>query len=251
MEDVLDQTRGICKRGVLPTGRLVSSFGAVEYQTVNSTTRGSIGSWGNVGNVHGSVHDDNTGNGNGNGSIPGSWSWDTDFSPPSTSTSPRKLRSPTTITTPKSMQVTSLPHQLLPILGSLLQEYTTLPSIPYLSRAQSVYPQIFRNIFSLYRMTAVIYANVSEEIPVRLVNDSFYLAGEIGLMGVGMEEMGFMQVGRVLAEISEILDMCGIGWREKYLVSRSFYHFFWIFFKSVREMVWLMGVSGKSEGECC
>src|SRR5256885_373698 len=42
MEDVLDQTRGICKRGVLPTGRLVSSFGAVEYQTVNSAIRGSM-----------------------------------------------------------------------------------------------------------------------------------------------------------------------------------------------------------------
>jgi hypothetical protein len=116
------------------------------------------------------------------------------------------------------MQVTSLPQHLLPILGSLLQEYTTLPSIPYLSKAQSIYPHIFRNIFSLYRMTAVIYAGVNEEIPVRLANDCFYLAGEIGLMGIGMGEMGFEDVGRVLSQISEILDLCGVGWREKYMV---------------------------------
>jgi len=103
-------------------------------------------------------------------------------------------------------------------MGSLLQEYTQLPQIPSLSRAQLVYPTIFRDMFALYRMTAVIYANSSVDIPVRLFNDCFYLAGEIGLMGLGMAEMGFVDVAGTLTEISETSDSCGVGWRDKYLV---------------------------------
>lgn len=53
---------------------------------------------------------------------------------------------------------------------------------------------------------------------MRLCNDCAYLAGETGLLAVGMREVGLRDLGEVLEQVSAEMDFCGVYWRERYLV---------------------------------
>ena len=56
------------------------------------------------------------------------------------------------------------------------------------------------------------------EIPIRLINDCFYLAGEMGLMALGIGHLGFNEIAAILEEISQTMDLCAVSWRDRYLV---------------------------------
>lgn len=202
--DVLDQLRKIVRGGVLPSATMVASAGAPEYETTPGTQQ--------------------------------DWTWDEDWSsqagasaaPPttarsnlSTTTIRRKQRPSMTSHAPRTYECTALSSPLRNLLGSLLQEYTHLPNIPLLSSAQPHFRGIITALFTLFRASGAILASTTEETPIRLCNDCAYLAGETGLMALGMGHLGLGDLGSVLEEVSSQMDFCGVYWRERYLVCPS------------------------------
>jgi len=188
--EILEMTRDIIRRGVLPNSTVSASAGAIEYED----TANSMG---------------------------GDWSWEEDWTVPSTSSSSttnprRKLRH--SIGGQRMYECTAIAGPLRTLLASLLQEYTHLSNISLLQSAQTVYPSIFRHMFSLYRASGMLHASTTAESPIRLVNDCFYLAGEIGLMALGLGHMGYSEINAALKDISSTMDLCGVHWRERYLV---------------------------------
>jgi hypothetical protein len=185
--DILDQVRTMIRRGITPGVTVHSSPGAVEFQNDGDE-----------------------------------WSWDDDWvESPGPTRRPRRSRRGGMRET-RMFECTSLPSGLLALLGILLQEYTHLPSLAVLNGAQRVYPSLLRDVFAIFRAGGSLHASFSEETPLRLVNDCFYVAGEIGLMGLGMGQLGLLEITTVLEEISATMDLCGVHWRERYLVISLF-----------------------------
>lgn len=198
--EVLHQTRRIIRGGVLPNASLTASAGAVEYENTGSNSAGGAGDW----------------------------SWDDDWTTPSTamstssSSQPRRKQRHAMMSGQRTYECTGIAGQLRMLLATLLQEYTQLSNYPIIHAAANVYPSMFNLMFSLYRASGVLHAPTSIESPVRLVNDCFFLAGEIGLMALGLGHMGYTDVYSALQEISSTMDLCGVNWRDRYLV--RFYH---------------------------
>jgi hypothetical protein len=116
----------------------------------------------------------------------------------------------------RTYECTVLPTPLLALLTSLLQESCTLPAT--ISPAREMYPGLISALGALFRATGVLYAESSPESPVRLINDCGYLAGEIGLLGLGMQQVGYPDLGGSLMSVSAAMDLSGASWREQYLV---------------------------------
>jgi hypothetical protein len=189
---ILDHVRMILRKGVLPNTSLTASHGAIEYEDIISR----------------SVSD---------------WTWDEDWtSPPSSSTSNQLTRRKTRHSTSQGTKIyecTSIPSQLITLLGSILQEYTHLPNYPLISSCQNTFPELIRSVFIIYRAGGILHAGVDLETPIRLINDCFYIAGEIGLMALGMSHLGFISITNILEETSQDMDICGIHWKTRYLVN--------------------------------
>lgn len=146
------------------------------------------------------------------------WTWDDDWgsSLGTRSSSGRKMR--ISRAAPRTYECTAISGALRTVTGVLLQEYTHLPDLEVIQGAHDVYPEIIRDVFVIFRACGVLFTSVEMETPLRLVNDSFYLAGEIGLMALGIRHMGFLELTRALEEASQTMDLCGISWRQRYLV---------------------------------
>jgi hypothetical protein len=195
--DVLEQVRDILPQLVTSPVRVTASPGAVEYENTNSSVSTSSSDW----------------------------NWEEDWESPSiqsltsSSTRPQRKQRHSTAGIPRIYECTGIPQPLINLLGSLLQEYTHLPNLPIIQSAHQMYPSLFREMFSLFRATGTIFAPNSAETPIRLVNDCSFLSGEIALMAVGIGHMGYEDIKTVLEEISSTMDLCGVIWRERYLVS--------------------------------
>lgn len=195
--DVLDRVRTILRAGVLPRTRLTASDGALEYQSSTLNQRSNLSDW----------------------------TWEEDrLSQASSSRAQdtiagRRIRQSTT-TGPKSYECTAIPGPLIAVLGYILQEYACLPNVPLVQSSQSTFPNLIREVFIIFRAGAILHAPTDLETPVRLINDCTYLAGEIGLMALGMGHLGFVDIKLVLEETSKAMDSCGVQWRTRYLVRR-------------------------------
>ena len=222
--DVLDHIREILRAGPGRGLRVTASIGAPTWEDHPSST-----------NSNGSLHGTDQ------------WTWNdsdwvesTSSSAPSLLPSPpirRKRRRSLSTSSPTSYEITDLPPTLLSLLGTLLQEYTHLPTSSTLRPAQKLYPRLFRDIFSLYRASGTVFAPTGEEIPLRLMNDCFYLAGEVGLIGGGFGEVGMVEVRGCLEGIAEKMDLCGCAWRERYMVRNPFllpFYFILMFLRGMR-----------------
>jgi hypothetical protein len=188
--DVLDRAREIVRGGVFPYSSTIASMGAVEYEDASR----------NVG-----LSD---------------WTWDDDWGPPPTqkTTSRRKQKHSHPSGMSRTYECTAISAPLLTLLGALLQEYTHLPNVPIIQTSETVYPEIVQDVFSLFRASGILFGSTGVETSIRLINDCFYLAGEIGLMALGIGHLGYNEMTASLNEVSQIMDLCGITWREKYLV---------------------------------
>jgi len=191
--DVMDEVRRIIRVGAMPYAVVSASPGAVEFEDIPSRI--------------GSVSD---------------WTWDEDWGPPITSppfAAARRRQRPVS-TVQRQYQCTALATPLLTLLGSLIQEYTHLPNLPVIAAAQTLYTEIFRDTATLFRVGGSVLvktAGADDELCLRLVNDCFYLAGEVALVAVGMGHMGYGEVVICFREIVEKLDLCGVLWRDRYL----------------------------------
>ena len=188
--DVLDRAREIIRGGVFPYSSTMASMGAVEYEDVSR---------------NGNLSD---------------WTWDEDWGSPTAqqTTSRRKQKHSNTSGMPRTYECTAISAPLLTLLGALLQEYTHLPNVPVIQTSQTIYPEIVRDVFSLFRASGILFGSTQVETSIRLINDCFYLAGEIGLMALGIGHLGYNEITATLNEVSQTMDLCGVTWREKYLV---------------------------------
>jgi hypothetical protein len=158
-----------------------------------------------------------------NGSL-SDWTWDEDWGSSSTASPPpptvQRRRQRPLSTVPRQYQCTALATPLLTLLGTLIQEYTHLPHLPVVASVQPLFSEIFRDAVTIFRVGGSVLQKTlgADELCLRLVNDCFYLAGEVGLVAVGVGSMGYVDVGAVFREISEKLDLCGVLWRDRYLV---------------------------------
>jgi hypothetical protein len=194
--DVLEQVRDILPQLAISPVRLTASPGALEYENPNGSASTNSSDW----------------------------SWEEDWDSPSiqslasSSTRPQRKQRHSTTGIPRTYESTGIPQPLINLLGSLVHEYTQLPMLPIIQSAQQMYPSLLREMFSLFRATATLFAPTSAETPIRLVNDCSFLSGEIALMAVGIGHMGYEDIKTVLEEISSTMDLCGVIWREGYLV---------------------------------
>jgi hypothetical protein len=197
--DVLDQIRNILPQLAITAARATASPGALQYENTSSSAAGSLSDW--------------------------NWDhdWDSAPGPPSTSSStrPQRTQRHSTAGISRTYECTGIPQPLINLLGSLLQEYTHISYLPILQSAQQMYAPLFREMFSLFRATAILFAPASAEIPIRLINDCSFLSGEIALMALGIGHMGYEDIKAALEETSTAMDLCGVIWRERYLVNIS------------------------------
>jgi len=126
----------------------------------------------------------------------------------------RKLRPSSDIQRP--YECTVLPTHLLGLIASLLQESCTLPTT--IIAAREMYPTLIASLGTMFRATGILFADVSAESPLRLINDCGFLAGEIGLLALGIHQVGYVDLSRTLETLSQSMDLCGVTWREQYLV---------------------------------
>jgi hypothetical protein len=187
--DVLDRVREIIRGGVFPYSSTMASMGALEYEDVSRSGGFSDWNW-----------DDN---------------WDATTRQ---TTSRRKQKHSNPSGMPRTYECTAISATLLSLLGALLQEYTHLPNVPVIQTSQTMYPDIVRDVFSLFRATGILFGSMQVETAIRLSNDCFYLAGEIGLMALGIGHLGYDEITATLNEVSQTMDLCGVVWRDKYLV---------------------------------
>jgi len=191
--DVMDDVRRTIRAGPMPYTTVNASPGAVEFEDIPSRNA--------------SLSD---------------WTWDEDWGPPVTSpplTAARRRQRPLS-TVQRQYQCTALGTPLLTLLGGLIQEYTHLPNLPVIASAQTLYTEIFRDTVTIFRVGGSVLvktAGADDELCLRLINDCFYLAGEVALVAVGMGHMGYGEVVTCFREISEKLDLCGVLWRDRYL----------------------------------
>ena len=190
--DVVDRVREVLRSGISPYAKVTASMGAVEYE--------------DVGPRHGNFSD---------------WTWDEDWESPAQTVKRRKQRQSSSAI-PRTYECTAMSAPILSLFGALLQEYTHLPNVPIIQTSQEIYPAIVKDVFALFRAGANFFGGVEVEIPVRLVNDCFYLSGEIGLMALGVGHMGYNELTATLQEVSQTMDLCGVTWREQYLVESHF-----------------------------
>ena len=187
--DVLDRVREIIRGGVFPYSSTMASMGALEYEDVSRNANLS------------------------------DWTWDEDWSAPVTQQRlQRKLKHSNMGRMSRTYECTAISAPLLTLLGALLQEYTHLPNVPIIQPSQAIYPDIIRDVFSLFRASGILFGSIEGETSIRLINDCFYLAGEIGLMALGIGHLGYHDITATLNEVSQTMDLCGVSWREKYLV---------------------------------
>jgi hypothetical protein len=199
--DILHQGRLIMRTGVLPSSNVMASMGAPEYEnTPGSDALSQTQDW---------TWDSEDWSSRGDGGVPPTRS---------SIVSRRKQRSSVTTRGQRTYKCTALVNPLRTVLGSLLQEYTHLPTISVLSSALQFYPDIITSLFTVFRASGSILASTTDETPIRLCNDCSYLAGETALMALGMGHMGLQDLTRVLEEVSSQMDFCGVYWRERYLV---------------------------------
>ena len=194
--EILHRIQIILRAGVLPTTRLTASPGA----PVSGESRVPSSS---VSSPSENLSD---------------WAWEEDW----TSPLPVRRKSRNAVVgIPKTYECTAIAGPLLTILGGVLQEYTHLREHPIIQSARLLYPDLIRKMFALYRAAAVLHATVQPDIPLRLMNDCRYLAGEIGLMTLGMSHLGWNEITVVLEELRQTMESCAITWRERYLVISS------------------------------
>jgi hypothetical protein len=204
--DLMDQVRGIFGRGVRPFVNVRASPGAIEFEDLPVRTESGSSE---------------------------SWTWDENWSQPSTSSSvippvappspPLQRRQRPHSNAERVYACTALSQPLLNLLGTILQEYTSLPHYPLLAPSQPSYPSLLRAVATVFRAGApvLLKTQYDEELCLRLVNDCFFLAGEVGLMAVGMERLGYGDIVGCFREVSCKFDLCGVLWRERYLVSNT------------------------------
>jgi len=194
--EILHRIQIILRAGVVPTARLTASPGAIssgEYRVAPSSVSSS---------------NENLSD----------WAWDEDW------TSPLPVRRNSrnaVVGIPKTYECTAIAGPLLTVLGGVLQEYTHLREHPIIQSARLLYPDLIRKMVALYRAAVVLHATVQADIPLRLVNDCRYLAGEIGLMTLGMSHLGLNEITSVLEELRQTMESSAVTWRDRYLVIHS------------------------------
>lgn len=203
--DLMDEVRGIFRRGVRPFINMRASPGAIEFEDIPTRTESASSE---------------------------SWTWDENWSqtsstpsmtPPVAPPSPHLQRRQRPHSNAERVYAcTALAQPLLTLLGTILQEYMSLPHYPLLVPSQPSYPALLRAVATVFRAGAPVLLKTqnNEELRLRLVNDCFFLAGEVGLVAVGMERLGYGDVVACFREVSCKFDLCGVLWRERYLVPK-------------------------------